>query len=152
MLLQVQKPGLNYAASEYDWRDRFDRTIKEGARPLLILWPFGPVALVYDELDTEGGAPQGCSVIFRTRPSRCRANCLIRKTAAEEEHAIGAGDLSERAQHRVVELADDAERRRRAPRSFWHAMEKATSAGIHRDGRLPEPGAQAREVPYARRG
>ena len=27
---------------------------KPKARPLLILWPFGTVALVYDELDTEG--------------------------------------------------------------------------------------------------
>jgi hypothetical protein len=47
MLLQVQKPGLSYAASARDWRERFGRTIKENARPLLILWPFGPVALVY---------------------------------------------------------------------------------------------------------
>lgn len=54
MLLQVQKPGLSYAASPRDWRERFGRTPKEGARPLLILWPFGPVALVYDVLDTEG--------------------------------------------------------------------------------------------------
>ena len=54
MLLQVQKPGLRFAASAYDWRERFERKPKEGARPLLILWPFGPVALVYDELDTEG--------------------------------------------------------------------------------------------------
>jgi hypothetical protein len=54
MILQIQKPGLSYAASELDWKNRFDRTIKEGARPLLILWPFAPVALVYDELDTEG--------------------------------------------------------------------------------------------------
>ncbi len=54
MLLQVQKPGLTYAASAYDWRERFGRTPKEGARPLLILWPFGPVVLVYDVLDTEG--------------------------------------------------------------------------------------------------
>lgn len=28
--------------------------MKEKARPLLIMWPFGPVALVYDMLDTEG--------------------------------------------------------------------------------------------------
>lgn len=55
MLLQVQKPGLRYAASAYDWLQRFSRTPKEGARPLLILWPFGPVALVYDVMDTEGG-------------------------------------------------------------------------------------------------
>lgn len=54
MLLQVQKPGLSYAASARDWRERFDRWPKEGARPLLILWPFGPVALVYDVMDTEG--------------------------------------------------------------------------------------------------
>ena len=54
MLLQVQKPGLTYAASAWDWQMRFNRTTKEGARPLLILWPFGPVALVYDVLDTQG--------------------------------------------------------------------------------------------------
>jgi hypothetical protein len=54
MLLQMQKPGLSYAASARDWRERFDRRPKEGARPLLILWPFGPVALVYDVMDTEG--------------------------------------------------------------------------------------------------
>ena len=54
MLLQVQKPGLSYAASARDWRERYGRRPKEGARPLLILWPFGPVALVYDVMDTEG--------------------------------------------------------------------------------------------------
>jgi hypothetical protein len=54
MLLQVQKPGLSYAASARDWRERFGRQPKEGARPLLILWPFGPVAFVYDVIDTEG--------------------------------------------------------------------------------------------------
>jgi len=54
MLLHVQKPGLSYAALERDWRDRFSRTIKEGARPLVILWPFGPVAFVYDVLNTQG--------------------------------------------------------------------------------------------------
>lgn len=56
MLLQVQKPGLSYAASARDWRERFGRHPKDGARPLLILWPFGPVALVYDVQDTEGRA------------------------------------------------------------------------------------------------
>lgn len=54
MLLHIQKPGLSYAASERDWVERFGRIPKEGARPLLILWPFGPVALVYDVMDTEG--------------------------------------------------------------------------------------------------
>jgi len=54
MLLHIQKPGLTYAASAYEWATRFRRSIKEDARPLLILWPFGPVAFVYDVLDTEG--------------------------------------------------------------------------------------------------
>lgn len=54
MLLQIQKPGLMYAASARDWRERFERSPKEDARPLLILWPFGPVALEYDVQDTEG--------------------------------------------------------------------------------------------------
>jgi hypothetical protein len=54
MLLHIQKPGLSYAASARDWLERFNRYPKRDARPLLILWPFGPVALVYDKLDTEG--------------------------------------------------------------------------------------------------
>lgn len=54
MLLQIQKPGLLYAASASDWRIRFNRTIIADARPLIVLRPFGPVALVYDVADTEG--------------------------------------------------------------------------------------------------
>ena len=61
-LLHVQKPGLRFAASAHDWQERFARTIKEGARPLLILWPFGPVAFVYDLDDTEGETPLPDSV------------------------------------------------------------------------------------------
>ena len=53
MLLQIQKPGLSYAASASDWWARFKRKPKPNARPLLILWPFGPVALVYDVMVTE---------------------------------------------------------------------------------------------------
>jgi len=65
MLLQVQKPGLRFAASARDWRERFGRTPKEAARPLLILWPFGPVALVYDVIDTEGKVlPQDVASFF----------------------------------------------------------------------------------------
>jgi hypothetical protein len=69
MLLQVQKPGITYAASAADWRTRFGRKPKEGARPLLILWPFGPVALVYDVADTEGkDLPQDVAIFFAHGP------------------------------------------------------------------------------------
>jgi hypothetical protein len=54
MLLNIQKPGLRFAASDDDWAKLFNRSVKDGARPLLILWPFAPVALVYDVADTEG--------------------------------------------------------------------------------------------------
>lgn len=64
-LLHIQKPALRFAASEYDWLCRFQRTVKEGARPLLILWPFGPVALVYDLEDTERKAlPEAVQCAF----------------------------------------------------------------------------------------
>lgn len=46
MLLHFQKPGLTYATSAREWQERFGRWPKEGSRPLLILWPFAPVALV----------------------------------------------------------------------------------------------------------
>jgi hypothetical protein len=65
MLLHIQKPGLTYAASAADWRSRFKRHIKPGARPLLIMWPFGPVALVYDVLDTDGSPlPEDVQTFF----------------------------------------------------------------------------------------
>ncbi|MCF7675459.1 MAG: ImmA/IrrE family metallo-endopeptidase [Akkermansiaceae bacterium] len=54
MLLQIQKPGIQFAASKFDWHSRFGATVNEGARPLLILWPFAPVALVYDVVDVVG--------------------------------------------------------------------------------------------------
>jgi len=56
MLLNIQKPGLTYATSAQEWREKFERSLKPGARPLIILWPFGPVAFVYDVQDTEGKA------------------------------------------------------------------------------------------------
>lgn len=69
MLLQIQKPGLSYAASACDWRERFDRFPKEGARPLVILWPFGPVAFVYDVLDTDGKElPEDVASFFAQGP------------------------------------------------------------------------------------
>jgi len=55
MLLHIQKPGLTYAAFAEEW-NRLGRTVKKSARLLIILWPFGPVALVYDVQDTEGKA------------------------------------------------------------------------------------------------
>lgn len=66
LLLRIQRPGLAWAASRWDWQTRFEREVKPDARPLLILWPFGPVALVYDVVDTEGQPlPEAASQMFR---------------------------------------------------------------------------------------
>lgn len=96
MLLQVQKPGLTYAASAHDWRDRFGRSPKEGARPLLILWPFGPVALVYDVLDTEGDElPQDVASFFAHGPidqARIASFMTQLDKRGIQCHAIDAGD------------------------------------------------------------
>lgn len=37
MLLHIQKPGSQYVASAAEWENKFNRTIKPGARPLVIL-------------------------------------------------------------------------------------------------------------------
>lgn len=75
MLLQIQKPGLSYAASAKDWWDRYQRKPKPHARPLLILWPFGPVALVYDVMDTEGKQlPEDVAVFYARGP--VDENCI----------------------------------------------------------------------------
>ena len=54
MLLHIQKPGLTHAATARDWITRFGRKPKEHARPLVVLRSMGPVAFVFDILDTEG--------------------------------------------------------------------------------------------------
>src|SRR5436190_18989885 len=98
MLLQLQKPGLAYAASAHDWRERFGRIPKEGARPLLILWPFGPVALVYDVQDTEGKELPEDVASFFAHGSIDEARVasfiplLVRKNI--EWHGVDAGDAS----------------------------------------------------------
>lgn len=110
MLLQVQKPGLSYAASARDWRERFKRTIKEGARPLLILRPFGPVALVYDVLDTEGEAlPQDVTVFFargNIDVLKLRSFESLLKMKSIDWHRVDAGDRNA-GSIRVIQRAMD---------------------------------------------
>lgn len=54
MLVKVQKPSCSFFATQADWETRFKRSLKEDARPLLILAPMHPVMLVY-ELDATTG-------------------------------------------------------------------------------------------------
>ena len=54
MLVRVQDPGCSFFATASDWHHRFRRSVKEDARPMLILIPMGPVMAVYSLDDTEG--------------------------------------------------------------------------------------------------
>jgi len=57
MLIHIQKPGSQYVATASDWYRRFNRNISPGARPLVILRPFGPVSFVFELSDTYGKDP-----------------------------------------------------------------------------------------------
>lgn len=57
MLLHIQRPGSGYVATARDWLEKFGRTVRPGARPLLILKPFRPIQFVFEVQDTEGDEP-----------------------------------------------------------------------------------------------
>jgi len=48
---------VGYVATPSDWMKEFERRVEPGARPLVMLRPFGPVMSVYDIADTEGQQP-----------------------------------------------------------------------------------------------
>ncbi len=97
MLLQVQKPGMHFAASAHDWETLFGRRPAAGARPLLILWPFGPVALVYDELDTIGKQlPRDVRSFYAQGPidrQRIETFRSLMESHCIHSRTIDAGDL-----------------------------------------------------------
>src|SRR5882762_10832702 len=57
--------------------------------------------------------------------------------------ALAEGDLSERARDRALSLARDADLRLSAPQG---SLGMATTAGWHRDARLPAPGTILRRA------
>jgi len=55
MLINIQMPGATFAAPANRWKSLYKRTIKPGARPLVILQPMGPVMFIFDVADTLAG-------------------------------------------------------------------------------------------------
>ena len=53
MLIHVQMPGAAFVSPPHRWLKKYQRTIKPGARPIVILQPMGPVMFVFDVSDTE---------------------------------------------------------------------------------------------------
>ena len=54
MLVYLQNKTVTFFGGESYWKKKFDRTIKEDARPYIILTPGGPIMLAYDIFETEG--------------------------------------------------------------------------------------------------
>jgi hypothetical protein len=54
MLVYAQNKAVTFFGGAAYWRKRFERTIKEEARPYVIMAPGGPVMMVYDIFETEG--------------------------------------------------------------------------------------------------
>lgn len=53
MLLHVQNPGIAYALSARLWKRDYQRRVRPGARPYVILQTMGPIQFVFDLSDTE---------------------------------------------------------------------------------------------------
>ena len=53
-LVFIQNPDCGYYATASQWKKRFNRNVKIDARPMIVLFPFGPVEFVYDIINTEG--------------------------------------------------------------------------------------------------
>ncbi len=64
-LVFIQNPDCWYYATAKQWENRFNRTIKEEARPMVILFPFWPVEFVYDFRDTEWPNIAEDDILFR---------------------------------------------------------------------------------------
>ena len=81
MLLHMQKPGSHFVASADKWEKTYGRKVKTGARPLVILRPFGPVEFVFELGDTEGDefVPEAAIDPFKTKgrlPGKAFSNLI----------------------------------------------------------------------------
>ena len=54
MLIHTQNPGSRLVLTASQWEKKCHRYVKQGAKPMIILRPFGPVDFVFDIGDTEG--------------------------------------------------------------------------------------------------
>jgi hypothetical protein len=56
MLVRMQRPGTSFVSTANGWRKNYNLKVKQSARPLIILIPFGPVDYVFDIEDVEGAS------------------------------------------------------------------------------------------------
>jgi len=134
-LIHMQHRGVSCVATPWQWRERFGRRIKDGARPLVILVPFGPVEFVYDINDTEGdpvpekmleplkATGQVSNSVWRHTVQNCaRDHVRVVALALHPGHGGYIGPAEEGDSVRVV-VGRDAERRLiRERRKAWYRL------------------------------
>ena len=68
LLVYLQNPHASYWATAAKWKREFGRSLTEDSRPMVILAPNTPVAMVYDITDTEGkDLPEWFDDLFRVK-------------------------------------------------------------------------------------
>ena len=82
--------------------------------------------------------------LFGEASPSCNRAHLFRRIAWRLQ-AQAEGDLSERARRRASQLANDSDLRLRAPRSFWHEIER-DGESPNRDPRLPPTGTVVERI------
>jgi hypothetical protein len=53
MLAHIQMPGARFVAPAHRWLQYYDRRVRPGARPIVLLQPMGPLMFTFDVSDTE---------------------------------------------------------------------------------------------------
>lgn len=88
MLVKIQNPSCSFYATARDWQGRFNRRLREDARPMLILAPMHPVMLVYDLDQTEGDAIPEELAKFGKFSGNFRVEWLSRSISNAEKYRI----------------------------------------------------------------
>lgn len=82
-LVFAQRPECVYYMTAQQWKSIHDQEIKVGVRPMIILYPFGPVSFVYDYESTEGPYSfdkNTCLDWFKEKQYNCFTPNIFEKT------------------------------------------------------------------------
>ncbi|GAB2612253.1 ImmA/IrrE family metallo-endopeptidase [Novilysobacter erysipheiresistens] len=125
MLVAIQRPGAVAVGSRIKWAG-IGRTIKPGAPPLLILWPFGPVAYLYEYSDTEGDEIDGAQANLLFAEGQPPPTCLehLIKAAGGYDIVVDYSDrlgpLSAGLAHAAISQAGRVQGKK--PRPAWRIL------------------------------
>ena len=122
-LLYTQNPSISYVATARTWGRKFNRRLKIGANPLLIIEPMAPVRFLFDVKDTEGDpvSPEllksstlkkrfSASIYDHTVHNSLIQGIIVRELALEDPSAVTTARMtpSIRKKYKDLHLKKDA--------------------------------------------